>query len=72
MADFGDELIGKYSTMARAARGWRDTMAEFDIAIVLFPRTVPLVAELRQSAGWRVVHEDSVAVLLARTDVVAH
>src|SRR5690606_1593608 len=70
MADFfGDELIGDYATLVRAAEGWRELLAEHDIALVLLAPDVPLVARLEEEPGWRVVHRDDVAVLLARAEV---
>lgn len=72
MADFfGDELIGRHSTMARAAPGWDTLLDEYAISLVLFSPDVPLVAKLKQTAGWRVAHEDAVAVLLVRDSITS-
>ena len=70
MADFfGDELIGEYSTMARGAAGWQELMDKHGVSLVLMAPDMLLVAQLKQADDWNVIHEDDVAVLLARSDV---
>jgi hypothetical protein len=67
MADFfGDELIDEYLRLAAAHGDWEGLMRRRDISLVLFPPTTRIVQELKQRSGWRVVYEDSVAVLLTR------
>ncbi len=67
MADFfGPELIGDYVVLRDARPGWRNLLARNRISVVLFPPGTPIVEALRGADGWRVVHEDGVAVLLAK------
>jgi len=67
MADFfGDDLLGEYRLMREALGDWEALLAERDISLVLLPPEMPLVEELRRRPGWRLVHQDDVAVLLSR------
>lgn len=70
MADFfGDELVEEYRKLEAAAGDWSRIMQERKFELVLFPPDTPIVGALRRSGVWRVVHEDSVAVLLQKVDV---
>jgi hypothetical protein len=69
MADFfGDELFRHHQVMTNALKGWADQLVAHDISLVLLAPDAPLVVELRTARGWRVAHEDEVAVLLVRID----
>lgn len=65
MVDFyGIDLLNDYGKMSSAENGWEKILAKWKVSIVLFPPDSPIISGLRHRAGWRVVHEDDIAVLL--------
>jgi hypothetical protein len=67
MADFfGDALVRDYMDLHYTRPGWEETFERHAFDLVLFPRRAPLTGALRDRAGWRIAHEDDVAVLFVR------
>jgi len=65
-SDFFGEKVGRdYATIANAAPGWRQALGRYGVNMVLVPPQTPLVELLEHEAGWRVLHRDPDAVLLA-------
>ncbi len=66
-SDFFGEKIGRdYATILNAAPGWREALRRYGVNMALVPPQTPLVELLPLEAGWRVVHRDRDAVLLAK------
>ena len=61
---YGDKLLteGYYRT-AIGAPGWQDTLAQYDIGVVLVEPETGLAWLLRDTPGWSVLYEDDLAVL---------
>jgi hypothetical protein len=49
--------------VAVAAPGWQETLARYGVGIVLIEPQTGLAYALRETPGWRVAHEDELAVL---------
>ncbi|MBI3159425.1 MAG: hypothetical protein HYZ26_07490 [Chloroflexi bacterium] len=62
---FGDEILGQWLTIVGAGADWEELLARWEINSVLVEPHWPLVNALRE-AGWRVLYEDDVSVLLGR------
>jgi hypothetical protein len=64
---FGEELFREYAKVTRMRPGWRETLAKWDISLVLLPRQSALTHELVRDGRWGTWHCDSLAVLLRRS-----
>jgi len=63
---YGSAFLRDYLTLMHGAAGWQGILDGIQANWVLLPPKSPLADRLRQTPGWRVVHEDSVGVLLLR------
>ncbi len=67
-SDFYGPDIGKVYLRASSGNpGWQRTFDDYRIAFVLAPKDWALEGVMRQAGGWRVLDEDSQAVLFGRT-----
>lgn len=60
---YGDALFEKYLGAVGGGRGWRATLAEYDVRAVMVKPDAPLASLLADDAGWRKVYEDEQAVI---------
>jgi hypothetical protein len=61
---YGDEFLTQdYYRTAVGAPGWQETLARYDIGVVLVEPQTGLAYALRDTPGWRVAYEDDLAVL---------
>lgn len=65
--DLYTDFLVKYVNTATAAARWRETLAEYDIRLVLVERGSGLDLALRTEPGWVLDYEDELAVLFVRT-----
>lgn len=63
---FGDTLFMRYRETALARPGWRDTLDEWQIGLVLVERDGPLAAALRDDPAWQELYAGEVERLFAR------
>lgn len=63
---YGLDIVNKQLLLEELRPGWDDYLADNDVRYVLWQRTRPLAEALRLDEGWRVIHEDRLAVLFER------
>ncbi|MGB1285991.1 MAG: hypothetical protein ACPG7F_05620 [Aggregatilineales bacterium] len=56
--DLYGDFLSTYIRTSSAASGWRDTLAEYDIGIVLIETKASLAVALRDESGWDEVYDD--------------
>ncbi|MBT9585250.1 hypothetical protein IV102_18040 [bacterium] len=67
---FSEAVFQRYLDVLRGQPGWIQRVEESGAEAFLWPREDKHAAELIATRRWRLVHEDSVSVLLLRTGVV--
>lgn len=67
---YGDSILEEYLSLWRAEDGWEATMDKYGFRLALLEPSAPISHALR-SAGWQVVSEDRLAVLLASPQATA-
>jgi hypothetical protein len=60
---YGPEFGKKYLDVLQVNYGWEKTLANFGVDTILMPPSTPLTGALKESARWRVVYDDGVAVV---------
>jgi hypothetical protein len=60
------DFLPDYATLLEAEPGWEEVLARRGIEWALLERWLPLTKVLRADPGWRLVHEDGVAVVFVR------
>jgi len=65
---YGAEFLKDYLKIVHVEPGWDDALAKAHADWVLAPDESPLANILKQSSGWKQLHEDSTAVLFRRTN----
>lgn len=60
---YGTEFNKKYLDVLQVNYGWEKTLARFGVDTILMPPSTPLAGALKESARWRVVYDDGVAVV---------
>ena len=64
------ELINDYFTLANGGPGWKRIMNKYNIEVVVWQRSHPLVEYLEQSGDWTRIHRDDNYVTLVRNDIL--
>ena len=62
---FGDEIVGAWMDAVQAGPGWEETLARYEVDLVMLERGRPLLAEL-EAAGWQRIYQDTVVAIYAR------
>ncbi|HEX4213243.1 MAG TPA: hypothetical protein VIA06_07965 [Candidatus Dormibacteraeota bacterium] len=65
----GDASLWRYEDIVSMRPGWREDLDRTGIDYAVLPRTSRLAGALARTPGWRLVHHDRLAVILARTGV---
>lgn len=65
---YGPPIVRDYLETTALEPGWRETLARWDISLVLMPPLASITQELAYGGGWRIRHCDPTAALLERTD----
>jgi len=68
---YGNEFEEKYADVLNVKHGWSATLDRFGVDTILMPPDAPLSGALKESARWRVVYDDGIAVVFrsaARTE----
>jgi len=63
---YGEKFLKSYLKMIHGEPGWGDFLSEHKEACVLFPRDSALASLLAESAQWRPVYADAVAIVFVR------
>lgn len=63
---YGEAFFKSYLKMMRAESGWQDFLRQRQAACLLFPRDAAITSVLLESADWKAVYEDEVAVIFVR------
>lgn len=63
---YGRVLLERQLLLEELRPGWQEFLEEGDVRYVLWKRTEPLAEALRLDEGWRLLHEDRLAVLFER------
>lgn len=64
---YGRALLDRQMLLEELRPGWREFLEEGGVRYVLWKRTEPLAEALRLDEGWRLLHEDRLAVLFERS-----
>jgi len=64
---YGSDFNQKYLDVITVAYGWEKTLSRFGVDTILMPPGTPLAGALKESARWRVVYDDGVAVVFKST-----
>ncbi len=64
---FGEDLFRQYGAIKQLAPGWRDTLTQHAISLMLLRRESALAHELAREGRWNLWHCDSLAVLFRRS-----
>jgi hypothetical protein len=60
---YGPDFEKKYQDVLNVSYGWDKTLARFGVDTILLPPSAPLSGALKESARWRVVYDDGVALV---------
>lgn len=60
---YGDDFNKKYLDVLDVNYGWDKTLDKFGVNTILMPPSSPLAGALKESARWRVVYDDGIAVV---------
>jgi hypothetical protein len=60
---YGPEFAGKYMKAIGAQAGWERYLGRYGVETIMLPPDAPLAGALRQSAAWRLVYDDGVALI---------
>jgi len=63
---YGLELLRRQLSLEELTPGWDEFLADNDVDYVLWQRTAALAEALRLHDGWRLIHQDRMAVLFER------
>lgn len=62
---YDDELVGEWLRVVRVEAGWQETLARWEVRLVLIEPGLPLAEALRDE-GWTVMYQDPLAVVLMK------
>ena len=65
---FGQEISEDYLTILRGQFGWNTLLKRYDLNAALVPPQSAIASLLRVDSGWRLIDQDSQAVLFRRVD----
>ncbi|NDJ62639.1 MAG: hypothetical protein GYB67_16060, partial [Chloroflexi bacterium] len=64
---YGDTFLIRYLQTTTARPGWRETLDEYGINLVVVENGGGLALQLREEPGWQLDYEDDLAALFVRT-----
>ena len=64
---YGPAFVKAYLDTINAQPGWDRRLEEYGVSRILIPSYIPLGAVLKESKHWRIVSDDGVAILFAKT-----
>jgi len=63
----GDSMLYQYQDVQTLQPNWRQVLDKFQVDYIVYNRRSPLDNVLRTEPGWRLVYQDSIAVIYVRT-----
>jgi len=60
---YGDEFETKVQDIFNVKSGWEKILSRFRVDTILLPADAPLAGALKESARWRVVYDDQIALV---------
>ncbi|HXC44300.1 MAG TPA: hypothetical protein VNY51_12360 [Candidatus Dormibacteraeota bacterium] len=64
---YGDEFLKSYLKMVHVEPGWGGFIRDHDVRCIIVPRDSALGSILAETAGWKDVYHDEVAIVFVRT-----
>jgi hypothetical protein len=64
---YGPDFEKKYQAVLNVSYDWEKTLSRFHVDTVLLPPSAPLAGALKESAHWRVIYDDHVALVFRST-----
>ncbi|HNB54969.1 MAG TPA: hypothetical protein PK530_23670, partial [Anaerolineales bacterium] len=62
---YNDEIISQWFQIVRAEDGWQETLARWEIHVILLEKSAPVLSRL-EGEGWQKLYEDDMAVVYAK------
>lgn len=62
---YNDEIISQWFQIVRAEEGWQETLARWEIHVILLEKSAPVLSRL-EGEGWQKLYEDDMAVVYAK------
>ncbi|NUM45152.1 MAG: hypothetical protein HUU38_10625 [Anaerolineales bacterium] len=62
---YNDEIISQWFQIFRAEAGWQETLARWEINVILLEQGAPVLTHL-EGEGWQKIYEDDLAVVYAK------
>ncbi|GAB4579662.1 MAG: hypothetical protein Fur0022_24000 [Anaerolineales bacterium] len=62
---YNDEIIAQWFQIFRAEEGWQETLARWEINVILLEQGSPVLSRL-EGEGWQKLYEDELAVVYAK------
>ena len=63
---FGQQISEDYIRILKGEYGWEALLKRYDLNAALVPSQSPIASLLRPASGWKLIEEDSQAVLFRR------
>ncbi len=63
---YGEEMVRKYERVIDLQEGWENILAEYRVDWAILPMNAASAHALQSELGWKIVYEDSTAVILHR------
>jgi hypothetical protein len=67
---YGDEFIEEYLQVYQLREGWDESLARYDVGLVLIDRTSALSTVLKETPAWDCSYTDELAAVFVRQDAV--
>ncbi len=64
---YGPEFGQAYIDVLNVKYGWEQTLARYGVNTILMPVDSPLTGALKESRNWRVVYDDTRAIVFRKT-----
>ena len=65
---YGADFESRYISLMNVRYDWEEDFAKYGVETVLLRAEAPLAAVLKQSPHWRVIYDDSIALIFLRND----
>jgi hypothetical protein len=66
---YGEAFLRSYLAMVHVEPGWDEFLKQHEVGYLLLPRRAALAAVISETAGWKPLYSDDVAIVFVRTGV---